>query len=154
MLYIEPIVGFRTWRLNEDRLALMGKMADIDWEFDRKTCAKCVDIFYCPSDLPSHDAPHPECSCGLYAYASQDLMEERYVGAVHNAYVCGAVIAWGKVCEHEDGWKAQFARPLCLKEEAGRENLVSKIAENYRIPIVPEDMLTQYALSFGPALRS
>ena len=64
----------------------------------------------CPTG--EHEAPRGECTCGLYAHkswASASLQARGVSGAV-----VGEVQLWGRVIEHERGYRAQFARPCAL----------------------------------------
>jgi len=55
-----------------------------------------------------HDAPQANCTCGVYAVKTLDHFRsagyERF--GIH-----GEVYLWGKVVEHELGYRAQFAYP-------------------------------------------
>src|SRR5580693_1870824 len=57
--------------------------------------------------------PALECACGVYAFRDSKLL----VSALHQhdfgglQVVLGEVFLWGKVIEHEDGYRAQFAYP-------------------------------------------
>jgi hypothetical protein len=64
----------------------------------------------CPTG--EHEAPRRECTCGIYAHKS-------WASASHQARgVAGAVVGevqlWGRVIEHERGYRAQFALPCAL----------------------------------------
>jgi hypothetical protein len=55
-----------------------------------------------------HDAPHEECTCGIYAVKTR----QHFRGAGYERYgIYGEVYLWGKVVEHELGYRAQFAYP-------------------------------------------
>jgi hypothetical protein len=54
------------------------------------------------------DVPKENCSCGIYAARDANHLE-----ILHYAQqgICGEVYLWGKVVEHEQGYRAQFAYP-------------------------------------------
>jgi len=53
-----------------------------------------------------HDAPHPDCSCGLHGTHQVDLLRR-----TKNPAVLGRVAFWGRVVEHEMGFRARFGYP-------------------------------------------
>ena len=62
----------------------------------------------------AHDAqsvPQTTCTCGVYAAKDSehlcDMGYQRYG-------ICGEVYLWGRLVEHELGWRAQFAYPKTL----------------------------------------
>jgi hypothetical protein len=56
----------------------------------------------------AHGAPHVDCTCGVYAAKSLEHLRR-------NGYewygIHGEVYLWGKVVEHEQGYRAQLAYP-------------------------------------------
>jgi hypothetical protein len=63
----------------------------------------------------SHDAPHEDCSCGIHA-ARDPASVWTYLHGRDDPQtvrrVLGRVLLWGRVVEHELGWRASHARPL------------------------------------------
>jgi hypothetical protein len=55
-----------------------------------------------------HDTPQADCTCGVYASKSLDHL--RRLGHAEQR-ITGEVCLWGKVIEHEHGWRAEFAYP-------------------------------------------
>jgi hypothetical protein len=97
----------------------------------------------CPSG--KHEAPRGECTCGIYAHKS-------WASASHQARgVAGAVVGevqlWGRVIEHELGYRAQFARPCALwlpvvfaAQSPRIEDVVDSLSrrsalDRYRVPV-------------------
>jgi hypothetical protein len=62
--------------------------------------------------VPEHQSPLESCSCGIYALKETS----RCLGDIY-----GEVYLWGKVIEHEDGWRAQFAYPRSFVVRLGSE---------------------------------
>lgn len=56
-----------------------------------------------------HDAPAAECRCGYYA--ARNLEDIQTAG---HTYAFGIVALWGRVEEHEGGYRAEYAYPLCV----------------------------------------
>jgi hypothetical protein len=52
---------------------------------------------------------------GLYAYKTEELLSDNYaLGNIFNRFVWGQVYLWGRVIEHEDGYRAEFGYPKVL----------------------------------------
>jgi hypothetical protein len=58
----------------------------------------------------SHEAPNADCSCGLHATRDIDYLRRTRCPAV-----LGRVALWGRVIEHEHGYRARFAYPQRLR---------------------------------------
>ena len=91
----------------------------------------------------ARDVPEANCTCGVYAVKTlhhfRSAGYERY--GIH-----GEVYLWGKVVEHERGWRAQLAYPrnLFLSPDALPFTLVEiqarlKMLTTYRIDIFVAD---------------
>jgi hypothetical protein len=57
-----------------------------------------------------HVAPNVDCTCGLYGTHGADILRRTKAPAV-----LGRVALWGRVVEHELGYRAQFAYPQRLR---------------------------------------
>jgi len=98
--YIFPIIGCRVWRLDETGLKSIN---GFPWQPGRHMSAKCAQ----PAE---HESPQRDCKCGVYAAKSFDhLRRMRYTES--ERWLRGEVSLWGRMVEHEDGWRAQFAYP-------------------------------------------
>ena len=109
--YISPIIGYRVWRWDAAGLkSLNGE----PWFPNRPLAAGCrvspvgTIVSRAKTAHHAHGAPHVDCPCGVYAARSLEHLRttgyERY--GIH-----GEVHLWGKVVEHERGWRAQLAYP-------------------------------------------
>jgi hypothetical protein len=95
---IFPIVGSRAWRWNALGLHSLNWCP---WHPGEPFTAEC-------ERQGCHEGPRTECTCGVYASKSLDhLCRNGYM----EARVHGEVSLWGRVVEHEYGWRAQFAYP-------------------------------------------
>ena len=108
----EPLVGWRIWVVGYDganrRFVLQGAHVCAPWtpNMDGVTSAVCQR-----SDTHACVCPEQNCSCGIYAWKRPHMYAVGPSPArEHFAY--GTVELWGKVIEHKDGYRAQYARPL------------------------------------------
>jgi len=112
--YISPVVGYRVWHWDATGLtSLNGEK----WFANRPLSAVCrADrrgsisglsmATHNPNELPCFN-----CTCGVYAARTIDHLHKCGYGkfGVH-----GEVHLWGRVVEHERGWRAEFAYPKAL----------------------------------------
>lgn len=114
----EPIEGWRTWNLSVDTadgpLLHPARPGPDAWWPRRPLEAKCraspiLSLFRRP-----HDAPDAGCTCGIYAARSLESME-RPRPAWPPPPVVGTVSLWGRMVEHELGWRAALAYPSRLR---------------------------------------
>jgi DNA-binding PadR family transcriptional regulator len=143
--FSSAIVGWRVWRLLEIdtleggkslRLAAAGTLGNPRfWEPGQATVASC-SVFDA-----THEAPWPDCGCGLYALRTRRLNEERLAsfakfnenGSV--AWVVGRVSLWGRVVECERGWRGQYAYPYTLTVLAEDESLAPRLRSLYAVDV-------------------
>lgn len=97
-----------------------------------------------------HDAPGPECGCGLYATKTLDILRDKYDLGSRRHIVYGEVDLWGRVEEHTWGYRAQHARIVNLYANGHR--LLGRLARHYNVPIVTTDGRDRSI--FAPAERS
>ena len=86
-------------------------------------------------DHSEQQAPHLTCMCGIYAYKEKP----RLLREIRNIYsglrlVNGEINLWGKVIEHEDGYRAQFGYPKRLWCTPAIEPLAGWIGYVYGVP--------------------
>jgi len=104
----EPIVAWRAWALTGRRdgarllLRPVAKRART-WQPREIVQASC-------RTSRRHDAPDPLCTCGLHATHTIDVLRRTRCPAV-----LGRVALWGRVVEHEHGYRAQYAYPQRLR---------------------------------------
>ena len=114
----EPIDGWRLWRLGlgaDHRPALLpaGSGGTDAWVPRREARARCGVPALLRGTRRPHDAPDPSCVCGIHA--SRALGDApRAAPAYPTPPVAGTVALWGRVIEHERGWRAAFAYPSRL----------------------------------------
>lgn len=101
---IEPILAWRTWALTGHRDGtdlLLRPVAGRSrpWRPMQPVEAAC-------KHARLHAAPHVECTCGLHGTHDLDILRRTRCPAV-----LGRVALWGRVIEHELGYRAQYAYP-------------------------------------------
>lgn len=136
-----PIVGFRAWRprLHGESLRLVSLYRDAPWNGNRPTTASC-DI------RSNHAAPALRCTCGLYACHSLRAAA-LYVDVTD--VVFGAVLGWGRVYLHENGWRAQHAQVLCFTSIGLPREEEIRVAAAAGLPLLPSSGVETYAAEFG-----
>jgi hypothetical protein len=109
---IEPIVGFRSWRVIDGRLRSV--YLPTFWTERQMTasclCSESPDPDTVRSAAPGHGVPDRGCTCGIYAYYEPDLN----FPAVDFQGVTGIVSVWGAIEVHDEGMRAQHARVEAL----------------------------------------
>jgi hypothetical protein len=139
-LSVEPLIGSRLWNLawadDEPVLSPAGVGAGT-WPAREPFVASCraTPGFAGGASRPSsHPAPQFNCRCGIYASTSFEAL--RANGAdLPLVSVVGHVALWGRVVEHEHGWRATFAYPqrlrlvcaICLSRARGRGDPVGAV---------------------------
>jgi len=123
--YAEPLIGWRVWCVVETAggLRLASVIQDETWPAGEELVARC-HAHRDPSNTlllgAAHDAPGLECACGVHA-AREPASVLSYLrgrdepGTIGR--VLGRVLLWGRVVEHEGGWRASHAYPLDLVAE-------------------------------------
>ena len=85
---------------------LASVIRDCVWPVDGETVARCE---------VEHEAPDVVCGCGIHAAREASAVLSYLRGRDEPgtvARVLGRVQLWGRVIEHEGGWRAERARPL------------------------------------------
>lgn len=79
---------------------------------------------------------YEECPCGIYAWNSVGLLLEirRGLHTPCGHYVVGLVALSGRVIEHSQGYRAEFARPVALLGTAYSHT--KRLAEKYEVSLL------------------
>jgi hypothetical protein len=142
---INPLIGFRQWRLAERTLNSM--FSHTHWP-DAHATARCRIGRHEPTY-----APEKSCTCGIYAYYEPC---PRTASAMTSDLLGGAVILWGRIEIHATGMRAQHARIVGLELPLSRgrkRRAVVQAAECLGIPAVSHRELTAVALAHGMPLQ-
>lgn len=145
---IEPVIGFRQWRMG--RTGLLSITCDAQWQLPTMT-ARCL-AGDDRSHHPQQAAPVSACSCGIYAWYTPC---PRTASAPTRDYVAGAVVLWGAIELHGSGMRAQRCRivalALPLSRWRKRDRLV-EIAERLGLPAVRHHDLKSIARRHGASI--
>lgn len=154
------LIGYRGWTLDGYKLGSANRRQHGGyWTIgpNKAECRKTAratflangDAAAVPSDS-EHDAPHPDCECGLYAYF--DIHRENNP---HNLKpdVWGAVVAWGRVEVHQSGFRAEYAEPVAFgyspRDAYEDVRRIEAVAGELGLPFVTFDELEAEALKHG-----
>ncbi len=115
------VYGLRTWRVrwSAHRPILSGVFQASTWSHGLDaTQAKCRGR----ARGTRHEAPHPGCRCGIYGMHPAQIgqwFEMTRKPFDWGPSVHGIVEAWGRVELHEDGFRAEYARPHAIVHVEG-----------------------------------
>jgi hypothetical protein len=112
---LSSITGYRVWTWDSTGLKSLSAKR---WHPGQALAARCrastvVGTIAGGTEAANdtHDAPEANCTCGIYATKTFD----HFRGAGYERYgIHGEVNLWGKIVEHELGYRAQFAYPRNL----------------------------------------
>lgn len=138
---IEPVVGFRQWRLRDDRLLSLA--VDELWG-ESTLVARCR-----AGGHRRESPPVTGCSCGVYAWYEPC---PRMASAATSDYVAGAVVLWGAIELHVTGMRAQYCRIVALAlplSRWGKRDRVLGMARDLDVPAVPHRELRAIARRQG-----
>jgi hypothetical protein len=164
---IEPVLGFRSWRVIDGRLRSLYLPVVWDRPVLRAECPSLPGSELAgavPGGAPRsasaeaaalgqpHMAPDPGCSCGIYAYFEPDLEFSK----LDHRGVIGIVTLTGNVEVHVDGMRGEEARvhALAVYERWTRRQKdgVESIAARLGIDLVDLERVGQAAEAYGRPL--
>jgi hypothetical protein len=151
---IEPVVGFRNWRIlrtGPARGELSSPYFPVTWSEPvmRAECRR----WRTPEALldAPHAAPHPECGCGIRAYHAPTGEFSK----VDYRAVSGIVTVWGRIDIGADEMRAELARVEALAVYSRWSRLqrdaVEEVAANLGAEVVDLRELGTAAASYGAA---
>lgn len=157
---IEPVRAWRAWRIAQTadglRLQSITFPGTTYWPARERMVAECRRTASIKRCLAS---PKTDCSCGIYAARtvadarpyvnswnlSREYAAEKPVGATVWLAI-GRVDLWGKVIEHDQGWRAQYAYPRQLLIPAkidgaktqpdNLDDVAAELRDAYRVPVL------------------
>lgn len=134
----DAVDAWRTWTLRDDQRTRGPLLRPIGghrraWTPRRPTRATCP--FH-----RSHRAPEAGCSCGLYAVRDAGLLR-----GARNPAVLGTVSLWGRIVEHELGFRGEIGYPqrlslvcpFCFWQRGVGTATVDHVARTRRRRLVP-----------------
>lgn len=122
--FIEPVVGWRYWRLDRERTRLRSLTGHAEvWPVGRAFEAVCRHAGRDSTDVryqfvggykrSRHGAPEQGCTCGIYAARDLKTLRAKMLFGL-GLMVVGEVSLWGKVIPGTRGYRAQLAYPRRL----------------------------------------
>ena len=143
-----PLYGLRTWTV-ADGERLSGPQQDADWPTGgawlHAACAR----------VPEHAAPVPDCACGVHALHPTPQTARGVLG--RRGEIPGVVEAAGAIEVHEEGFRAERARPAALFIAPGRNAaLVRRIAAAHdaeAVEVAGPDALLAWCRARGMGLE-
>jgi hypothetical protein len=141
---IEPLIGFRSWWLKGERLKCLG--SDVCWNGPvmHAACLRGGDPASTGS-APIHEAPEPECSCGIHVLHSPGGVIGR-----EPAKVWGIVSLWGRIIVYRTGMRAQHARIMALAPtDPGQSLPVARVARRLGVDTLPFGELAEASARYG-----
>ncbi len=160
-LVVGPLRAFRCWRVEwqDDRPVLGSLFHSTVWPADGPLRAHCEQRAgslaawirrRLSRKVESHPAPAWGCECGIYAMSRLDDEEDLKIsphicqrGPMDRVLrVAGVAQLWGRVVQHDRGYRAEYAQPLrllsipALVRVRDAEGLLQAVAQRYRIPLV------------------
>ena len=144
---VEPIVGFRDWRVIDGRLS--SPNFPIWWDqpvlgAECRRYRRAEDLLQEP-----HVAPAPACGCGIHAYYTPagEFSKIDFRG------VSGIVSLWGRIELDGDGMRAQHARVEALglyaRSSSRQRSAVKEIAASLAVDLVDLRELGSAASRYG-----
>ena len=151
---VEPVVGFRKWRVVADHLT--SPYIPLRWD-EPVVHARCYPanrtLLFGEGWLDEpHEAPHPRCKCGVYAW--HRLPARGPVPDPGRAF--GVVALWGRIEAHASGMRAEHAAIRALGAAPGLggtyERAMEAIAARLGVELVEDASLAQAARGHGSPL--
>ncbi|HEY6761319.1 MAG TPA: SCP2 sterol-binding domain-containing protein [Baekduia sp.] len=142
--FVEAVVGYRAWHIEDDGLLRPWTFTALPWEPGTNSAVCARDV--------RHQPPVADCMCGLYALT--DPGDRRLDFRADQAV--GAIAAWGDLEVHRSGFRAAHAcvTALALPDRAAYEQreALARAAERYGVPLVAADRLSDEAARHGAPL--
>jgi hypothetical protein len=125
-----PLYGLRTWRVvvANGRELLAAPHRGTTWPTGGAWLeAACTRTY--------HAAPQCDCDCGVHAWHPHRAFARRVLGIRRE--LPGIVEAEGAVEVHQDGFRAERARPYALVLAPGRNaKQIDRLAQAYQVPVI------------------
>jgi hypothetical protein len=146
--YCEPILAWRSWRVRGgNSLTSRGYVRWLPYRkleaqhIDAGLAVRGSDSMVCKGSPCDGHVPYMVPKCGVYGFKSLDELRKQSSGALfwatHGPTIVGAVHLWGRIIEHEHGYRAQFAYPA--RFIYGHDCDAAAIAALYGVPFQEDD---------------
>ena len=133
----EPIVAYRVWRLpfSMEIIALLSCNYLHVWPFQQP-------IDFRSGQISSEKINTKNC-IGIHAWKSMNQAVKYYSILERDdslKYAIGQVYLWGKIAEHEDGYRAEYAYPRKIEyidcHPSYREGIAKNLRNNYGCEVI------------------
>ena len=156
---IEPIVGWRYWRVRSD-----GSLASITgghpgWAPGEPMRARCRYLDADPDDpryqligaydRDHHRSPGERCTCGIYAARSLNRLRGHPFTGLRRGVV-GEVALWGKVIPGTHGYRAEAAYPKRLYVFERTARVHGSLVDDLTAYGVSVDVVPNHHARFSP----
>ena len=141
-----PILGWRVWRIALDG-ELVSAYTPAGWPARAPIVARCYE------HPGQHEAPHEQCVCGVYA--CDDANAALFYAHRSGSAVVGRTKLWGRVVEHEAGWRAERSYPESVyvpREhfEETADDVAAHLARRYGVTVhVVEELRSVVSAPIG-----
>jgi hypothetical protein len=142
--FASAVAGYRAWQLGPGGVLFpLALPAAPPWErgVNRARCSA-------PKRHDQHEAPAPDCTCGLHALHRSD---DRRLKLEHPAV--GAIAAWGEIEVYAAGFRAEYASVIALGYEPSRSTnpppRLREAARRYGVRLVSFAALEAEASEFA-----
>jgi hypothetical protein len=135
----EPLIGWRCWFVlpHEPLLRPILKRG-LAWKPREAVEAICPEHLH---EVPADDAE--KCRCGIWTVCHPMLLDEigwtstppKGVAKLPGIMVVGEVSLWGKIVQHERGWRASMAYPRHLYVFTDDPMIAETLRERYGVPV-------------------
>lgn len=110
----EPILGWRSWLIVPDLAGTGPILSSIILPGIAVWPVRTPMVACCPTtSIHTEMAPARQCACGIYStkHSDRSAWGASTPLGLRRSVVYGQVASWGRVFEHTDGWRAQYAYP-------------------------------------------
>jgi hypothetical protein len=128
--FCEAITAYRAFGVT--RTGTLCSLNGCDWPARQPLHATCGVALYSVEQREQHPAPQMDCSCGIYAMKDAERLVEWW-WLCETAGCYGIVRLWGRVIEHEHGYRAEYAYPGELV--CGDLDVALRIEQRYGVPV-------------------
>ncbi len=140
------ITGWRLWTTPMFQEILLSNNKT-EWKPYQRLEARCLANGFnpTPSDpagLVNKNCSGVYCSCGIYAYKKQQDAEWGENRPETDNHIWGEVWLWGRVVEHETGYRAQYAYPKSLVDTGGIARRLATVYGCEVITVTPAERPT------------
>jgi hypothetical protein len=147
--YCDALTAYRAWDVKSNGL-LVGQHVHETWPPYEAMQARCTEPIM-GGDPHLQDgkylpAPIFKCGCGVHAHKTIEATRTRlrtleahnYFNSMISTWVWGTVKLWGRVIEHEHGYRAEYAYPADLCCET--EGQAKRVSDLYGVPCHAEKL--------------